>query len=193
MSVSPAGSGLQRLSIDGKPFLPFWIKVNPEDPLEGGGPDRWEKVQYTLQQAAKAGALPIVAFVTDRLNRNSSAVEGGTDWQFSQATPFDNRTEDLFAKIASYAPDALLYPTVWPWFDRHDNGACEIPGGHCEPTLLQDSRNASNTRPGFANSPSADWATQAAAKVQALMCYLDRRFPGKIFGLQLNGMETGGA
>ena len=25
------------------------------------------------------------------------------------------------------------------------------------------------------------------------MCYLDRRFPGKIFGLQLNGMETGGA
>ena len=66
------------------------------------------------------------------------------------------------------------------------------PGAHhCEPTLLQDSQNASNTRPGFANSPSGDWAAAAARKVQALLCYLDRRFPGKIFGLQLNGMETG--
>ena len=42
-----------------------------------------------------------------------------------------------------------------------------------------------------ANVPSAAWAAEAAAKVQALMCYLDHRFPGKILGLQLDGLETG--
>ena len=121
MSVSPAGSDLRRLTIDGKPVLPFWVKVGAEDPLEGGGPDRWAKVQYTLQQAANVGALPIVAFGTDRLIRNSSAVEGGTDWQFSEGKPFDNRTEDLFdnrivnttGPVCIAAPDYFIIQWVY--------------------------------------------------------------------------------
>ena len=149
---SSTGGGLGRLAIDGRAVVAQWVKVGGEDPLEGGGADRWTKVQYTLVQAAKVGALPIVSFGTDRMVRNSSGSEGGTDWQFSDATPFDNRTEDLFARILAYAPNALLLPTVWPYFAHHDNGACEVAGQRCESTLLQDATNTSNTKKGYVSA-----------------------------------------
>ena len=106
----------------------------------GSARGRWSKVQYTLQHAARVGALPIVAFSTDRLVRK---------WIGGSATPVDVRLTTASGSSSpgsSHTPCTLLYPTVSPWFGRHDDGACVIPGGHGEPTLLQDSKNASNTR-----------------------------------------------
>jgi hypothetical protein len=191
VTIGKAADSWRRLIINGQAIVPMWVKVGGEDPLEGGGPNRWDAVRFTLQQAAKVGALPIVSFSTDRLVRNSSAVEGGTDWQFNQARPLDNRTEDLFQRILSYAPDALLFPTIYPWFGHHDNGACVVSGRACQQIVMQDSTNASHSRISFPNVPSAQWAAQVAQQLAGLLCYLDARFPRKLFGVQLNGIETG--
>jgi len=140
-------TGSVRLLIDGKPIVPIWLKVGGEDPLERGGLDRWAKVQFTLDQATATGGVPIVAFPTDRLVRNSSSYEGGTDWAFSDAKPLDNRTADLFDRIIKHAPTALLFPTVWPYYDHHGAtfsgpASCEIPGAPCDSVVLQNSMNA---------------------------------------------------
>eukprot|EP01052_Picozoa_sp_SAG31_P024082 SAG31_NODE_2025_length_6642_cov_6.408681_3_plen_832_part_00 len=189
-------TGSARLMIDGKVVVPIWLKVGGEDPLEQGGPDRWAKVQFTLDQATAAGGVPIVAFATDRLVRNSSAYEGGTDWAFSDAHPFDNRTAELFDRIVAHAPTALLYPTVYPFFDHHGAqfsgpASCVVAGTPCDQVKTQNFGNASDVRVSFPNVPSAAWAGATAAAMVRLMCYLDERFPRKIFGVQLDGLETG--
>ena len=189
-------TGSVRLLIDGKPVVPIWLKVGGEDPLEQGGYDRWAKVEFTLDVAVATGGVPIVAFGTDRLVRNSSAYEPGTDWAFSDSHPLDNRTAELFDRIVAHAPTALLYPTVYPFFDHHGaqfSGptSCVVPGTPCDQVTTQDTQNASNDRVSFPNVPSAAWADAAAAAVVRLMCYLDRRFPRKIFGVQLDALETG--
>ena len=174
------------LSINGRLVAPLWLKVGGEDPLEGAGPDRWANVNFTLQRATAEGRVPIVAFATDRWARNSSAYEPATDW----AVPLSNRTLHLLATVVANAPGALLYPTIYPYFNTHGDGSCVVPGQPCAHTILRDGGNT--TRRSFANSPSPDWARAVAAVVRRYLCALDRLYPGRVLGLQLNGLETGG-
>jgi hypothetical protein len=165
-----------------------WFKFGSNDKIVNLTEN--SRVLYEIAQAERVG-VPVVSFELDRRVHGSAAYESGTDWLFDAAHPLDSRTATLFDAVVAAAPTALLLPTVYPYFDAHGDGSCVDPSTPCEKTLLLDVQNASNSKRGFANSPSPSWVGNVSAQLRELMCYLDSRYPGRLMGVQLNGMETG--
>jgi hypothetical protein len=181
--------GFPRLQINGVDTMATWFKVGQNDNFANLTDNR--RALFEIRQAERAG-VPIIGFGLDRKVHGSSSYEGGTDWLFDEDHPLDARTANRFDAVIAAAPSALLLPTVYPYFDSHTDGrSCTDPTTACEHTLLRDASNASRSRRGFSNSPSPSWVGNVSVRLRNLMCYLDRRYPGKILGVQLNGMETG--
>lgn len=132
--------GFPRLLVDGQPKMPIWFKFGKSDDFVDLSQNR--RALFEIEQAARVG-VPIIAFGFDRKIHGSSAYEGGTDWLFDADHPLDNRTADSFEAVMAAAPSALLFPTVYPYFDSHADGRCTDPSTACEHTLLRDVRNAS--------------------------------------------------
>lgn len=96
--------------------------------------------------------------------------------------PVSAGTQQLMALVRVHHPEAVVLVRwlIESWEDIEAFGMRE-----------QDVRNVSSYYTTGMNSPSAAWATSAAANFSNAIHGLDNAFPGMIAGVQLEGLETG--
>ena len=184
------GSSRGVWSIDGRVVTPQFFKVTLTQGYMPPPTGNWTELQYELQLAASA-EVPVIAFETNFLNISKwGRTEPGTDWQFDAQHPLDHATAAQFDFVLRCVPHALLWPTVDAWF----------PGPVLDPTaalhglenivLRNLTGGAASDALDFNLSPNKAWLAKAQTQLAGLMRLLDARYPGKIFGIQVNNLRT---
>ena len=112
----------------------------------------------------------------------------------TEGRPLDAATKSEFDYILAAVPHALLWPVIDAWLpgpaNSNNHPDYAVPG--LENLVLRNlSGNPSVTDTfNFNVSPNEAYIMQAEAQLKGFMRLIDKLYPRKIFGVQVNNLET---
>jgi hypothetical protein len=117
--------------------------------------------------------------------------EPGTDWAFDEDHPLDAATKAEFDYILAAVPHALLWPVIDAWLPGPANNPKFAVSGLENIVLrnLSGAPSATDT-PNFNVSPNEAYLAHAEAQLKGFMRLIDKLYPKKIFGVQVNNLQT---
>ena len=181
-------------TIDGKVQTPQYFKITLTQGYRPPPTGNRTQLDYELHLAAAAG-LPVIAFELNFRNMSKwGRSEPGTDWAFDEGRPLDAATKSEFDYILAAVPHALLWPVIDAWLpgpaNSNNHPDYAVPG--LENLVLRNlSGNPSVTDTfNFNVSPNEAYIMQAEAQLKGYMRLIDKLYPRKIFGVQVNNLET---